>query len=1172
MHQYESGHKRREPLSQLGGNGLSKAPVQAFFSTVDEPGHVISYTGEKLLMQVSDLVERPLKKGEEKKYHIIDNFKGEIHWRKAQFYISDDLSIAVVAVPDRFRPKTFFAKQEILTKAQAKMVDQKATVMIKKTGHMLYVDGHELQEAEIIPIQESVIEPLRQRQKVFPNMPLRAASSAPTKYMFGYSTDVVHETPLGIKLRPPYDHLGEVSSAGEGSGLRGIDGDFAGVRGLVKLMVTGESLDNPDEVRRKAMEVISKDERVKWDKQYRHIYNKRKKDFDYQSSMLGVNQFAKPDLGDSVVTFMRSDDHQDMGLFEQGNYHGAVVAVSSDGNDYICFGLRRRLDLEVQQIEKYYQKAGIKTKKFTPFDIRNNLGMMASTSRGEAAYLEYKTADKHNVPPHQCGFLRIYGGKRGQSYHEMQKGKYFNVPAPFTVVLSALEQGEELDGGDVLEAESQVVFDRPQEQASALLEVGHMMANIPESEKKELESLHAQIAAMERQHSQPGAMHSSLLDLDSCITDSVAEPRPKSPPLPSLESYSSEPKSLKDRLEDSLEVGFGHGRDSTSYSQPVSLEGPDFSSMSTDAGADSLTSTSRKASLTPSAISVKVTVDLEQPFDEKEETVGSLLSSSAEITEPSSTGMKFPDSASLEPPSFSMDSTKELVIKESGDLQPELLTGKDAPLLETASASIERDLSVLPSEMASVPFRGWAEILRKYELEFILDMPDLNALQDVLMDYDKLVSESLFNLSDEDLCPLARWFEAYRAQYSEKFESFVGVSDVIGTLTDRKKLFKESSGDFFTSFSEIFEDDLEHYKGYVADQFAANILHQRFMLILKMERIVNIWHHSSPMMVDEVSDETLKVAFPIMKFLNYIQNELEEIVHQMKERKFNFPVVDQASDSKVQKLWKSVREPESVSYGADVKESMRKRMLGMHARLIAVPRGRKLLEAVYEGDGKNTVEMRGPSNRKGRLPGIFSVSAVHPNRATPNIRNERNRSTGSNVLVELPFSHEMDDASYMAFGLIEKKVKVSEQTMEREDIQQARASANRFETKKCFVLSPAYVRYARGLAEVVNIKTGYWERNAEKSHFKAGGKWAEWGNFETMKAVENVENPLREELFLPRVMDPSLFSLYQKGGPFAHLVGIAYEDDYVDEDDVKYDVITYVLPKKQPSGDGTDPK
>ncbi|BDD09458.1 hypothetical protein FUAX_18900 [Fulvitalea axinellae] len=411
--------------------------IQAMFSSKDREDLSIAYTGHKLTMQTSFMSTLTVKG---KEYRIIENGKGEITGEKSVFLIADDMSLAVLNVSGKFRPKFFFAHPEVILRTNTRLEAQKARVYLKETGNQLLLGEQSLCEVEVMPDEEGAVDEVSKRQMRFPNMPLRGGSSNPTRYMFGYTDLIEHPTDFGVRFAPPFGILAPVDSP-ISSDLKGIEGDVVGVRGLVDVLLDpeAESL-NDASLRERLLNDIDRDQRTLDDNQYKKYYTTERERMRGMERRLGVNQFAQPRLGDSVATFMRSNADEDMGMFEQGNYHGGVVAESLDGRDYVTLEMRRRMDLENEQRRHYFHKAGIDVSSMSDFHIlHHGAPLMAETERGMEVYQEYIEAKKYNVLPHQTAFYRMYGRSEEQSYHALQKGPYFGVPAPLTVVFSATD-------------------------------------------------------------------------------------------------------------------------------------------------------------------------------------------------------------------------------------------------------------------------------------------------------------------------------------------------------------------------------------------------------------------------------------------------------------------------------------------------------------------------------------------------------------------------------------------------------------------------------------------------------------------------------------------------------------------------------------------------------------
>ncbi|BDD12717.1 hypothetical protein FUAX_51490 (plasmid) [Fulvitalea axinellae] len=432
--------KNRNQTSALPNQGAGAAPVQAFFRTKDFPSikRHIFFTGKDHYAQTSQLrmyqPESP-KPGTSDNLLIIENLRAAMSSQHANYLISDDCSLAIVDLPDENRPKAFFAKFEVIMQTQRVLEKQKARIRLIQTGNLLKIgSNHTLAEVFFEPDTEGSTFETQKRQLKFPNMPFRGSSSDPTRYMFGFKDLSEHETPFAIRFRHPFGMGRPVDTTDKKK--PGLEGDFEGVQGTVMVMGSSRMSDNSYEVEDQLYVKRNREERRKDDAAYSKKVKKSRRKFRQREKRLGINKHAHPKVGESIVTLMRSDKDEDVGGFEQGNYHGGVVAQSLDGKDYVCIGIRRRLDLEKKQLENYYMEAGVETRGMSYPELFRQMGLLAETTEGQKAYATYQEATKYNAPPHQSSFFRMYGSQEGQSYHERQTGKYFNVPSPLTVILS----------------------------------------------------------------------------------------------------------------------------------------------------------------------------------------------------------------------------------------------------------------------------------------------------------------------------------------------------------------------------------------------------------------------------------------------------------------------------------------------------------------------------------------------------------------------------------------------------------------------------------------------------------------------------------------------------------------------------------------------------------------
>ncbi|BDD04971.1 hypothetical protein AUTU_24540 [Aureibacter tunicatorum] len=423
--------------------GISMAPIQGFFPSKEKEDMHVEYIGDKLEIQMSDL--QPVVVGGIE-YMVIDNLRGEVQQDAANYIFSNDMSLAVLDVTGKLRPKQFFAHPEIILKTNKVLSRQRSCLKLLPTGNTLVANAIKLLEVEAIPNEEGGVSEKTKRQNIFVNMPFRGASSDPTRYMFGYSSQVEHKTPLGIRFHGDIGQPVLVDDDNKAN-LAGVEGDVMGIRGLTKLFLNSDSSTLSDEQIRDQLKAdMSFEENNDLERAYSDLYQNNRSSMDAVERRLGVNQYAQPRVGDSIVTFLKSTNKEDLAMFEQGNYHGGVMAESLDGQDYVTIELRRRMDLEVDQKRHYFRRMGLDVDRMSNLDINHNAGAIAAgMEEVEDLYFEYLEAKTLNVQPHQTGYYKMYGRSVGQTYHESKVGPYFDVPVPMTVVLSSPERDYEMD-------------------------------------------------------------------------------------------------------------------------------------------------------------------------------------------------------------------------------------------------------------------------------------------------------------------------------------------------------------------------------------------------------------------------------------------------------------------------------------------------------------------------------------------------------------------------------------------------------------------------------------------------------------------------------------------------------------------------------------------------------
>ncbi|BDD07199.1 hypothetical protein [Aureibacter tunicatorum] len=438
-----SKEKKRSPKPSNRNNSLSIAgPVQAYFEAKKDPKHRYHFFGREtfaqrlFLNETTETVE--LANGGEKniELHYIDQERVRIAPDEMNFIVSDDLSLAVLKTSDR--AKSFFAIDPLIERTGKKLVAQKAVIYLNKTGNALQIDENFLWEVEVLPDPKYRSQPKENQDAVFPIFMFRGASSDPSRYMFGAEKDE-NQSPYGIKLNEPF---GIVSEGGN------LEGDINGLRGFVKYLTLRDKAPKQKRVLLDFMaQNIKRSEHQAIDRQYKKTYYNDRKRLSAMERQFGINQFAEPHLGDSVVTFMRSSDNEDIGLFEQGNYHAGVVAESMDSQDYVCVLMRRKMEMERHQMRKYmamYQMEG--HENMTDQEVlaySPTLMQMEDDENLTGHNSPYYKAEKMNTQLTQMPFIKMYSRTQGQTFHETAYEDEYQVPSPLTVVVAAIPREEQ---------------------------------------------------------------------------------------------------------------------------------------------------------------------------------------------------------------------------------------------------------------------------------------------------------------------------------------------------------------------------------------------------------------------------------------------------------------------------------------------------------------------------------------------------------------------------------------------------------------------------------------------------------------------------------------------------------------------------------------------------------
>ncbi|MCG8475622.1 MAG: hypothetical protein MI784_09125 [Cytophagales bacterium] len=432
-------------------------PIQAYFSTKNVTETSVEYSGKEHRLQINALEEinPTVTTGdtlEIEEAHLVNLAKVGVYTEQQNgeqsnmhYLIADDFSIALLDIPPPYRAKTFFAQKELIDSANQILKKQHALIVIVLTGNTLTINKeHCLLEASVALVDSeikktSMIRDDEEKGKTIADnikMPFRGSGSDATRYMFGFTDMIRHQTPFAIRLSK---ELGVIEEADlTGLQQKGIEGDFGGIQNITRLLNKRSLTGTYAKTKTLLRKPISKADAEKDQADYKKKFSKLRTGATQPENVLGVNMLAHPEVGEVIVTFMRSVDPVDIANFEQGNYHGAVVISSKNGRDYICLSIRRRMDLEIQQLKHYYGRASIDTTGWTYHDLLTNISLMTDTSEGERAYAQYNKARSMNTIPQRQAFFRMYGSRPGQTYHERQSGPYFHVPAPLTVALTPL--------------------------------------------------------------------------------------------------------------------------------------------------------------------------------------------------------------------------------------------------------------------------------------------------------------------------------------------------------------------------------------------------------------------------------------------------------------------------------------------------------------------------------------------------------------------------------------------------------------------------------------------------------------------------------------------------------------------------------------------------------------
>ncbi|BDD08807.1 hypothetical protein FUAX_12390 [Fulvitalea axinellae] len=428
-------NKTRKPTVPAGN--LNRGVAQAFFSTRKNKKVRATLEGASVSAQNIHLAEQAPETPDDHSLFYLKQDKVDVPPSACHFLISNDHTLAVL--DSDYEAKTFFGTVEVLERTREMLMKNKSLFFIQETGQRLAVNGKMLFEVEPLPLDHSA----HTGYGPFAKMPFRGSSCNVIHYLYGLNPDVdkgSETNAYGVRLAPPLGYAGIGGNCEE---------TVNGIHELTKVMVEGRGKKMDEERIREILDTpMDKPDQKQTEKDYKAMLRRRKGKLSDLEAQLGVNQFAEPHLGDDVASYMRSNDDEDVSHYAQGHYHGAVVAESADGQDYVCLQIRRRMHLERQRERILLKRYGINADNWSDYELllqaTPELTMAGDDLAKYGDNSDFLRSKQLDFLAHTGSFLRMYGRKKGETYHERQSGNpAYDVPSPLTVVIGHTAKPED---------------------------------------------------------------------------------------------------------------------------------------------------------------------------------------------------------------------------------------------------------------------------------------------------------------------------------------------------------------------------------------------------------------------------------------------------------------------------------------------------------------------------------------------------------------------------------------------------------------------------------------------------------------------------------------------------------------------------------------------------------
>jgi hypothetical protein len=360
----------------------------------------------------------------------------------AQFRLSDDRSIAVHNTTNE--PKEFFAKNSVFVASNTALTAAGSDVRLRKVGAKAYFGNDQL--AAIGPARVNAEPVLEGFQQLWSHICISLTSK-----LMGNPQGTSHEQVVledaasgnrsGFAIEPTGQTAPEISRLAENLTNSPADPHAPQAR-LEAARVHATTAPNATVGRPYGLAS--------------HAGT-----IDAGAQQLGVNQYARPEVGEGFATFTIAPggskplDFASTGrAVKRGNswgyHHAAVVARSTDGRDWVTLENYNRdpqaRDKLLPLVYERYRKAAVrkannlqkraKEQKRPPLSeeaVQAAVAQYLTTENPHAAaYLNELSMAQSNATKNSLWFFRMYGSGPGQSFHEEQaaSGAYLN---PLTV-------------------------------------------------------------------------------------------------------------------------------------------------------------------------------------------------------------------------------------------------------------------------------------------------------------------------------------------------------------------------------------------------------------------------------------------------------------------------------------------------------------------------------------------------------------------------------------------------------------------------------------------------------------------------------------------------------------------------------------------------------------------